>query len=199
MRKITRGNLFDASYAVDLQSASNHEVREFFHGMATSWNDRLEKCPNIFIATKGRYRDLCQEIVENGEKGDHEVRGTVESFAYLTLNYFKHVDKAIEDGDAASAARFAFSAGEQFELMRLKFNFELDAERGTKVIGGARNSAQEKNKRHIEPRKKRMNRMSELTKSISATQASRQCETEGLGKAQNVLRMWNRYKNNEDN
>lgn len=196
MKRITKGGMFDEQRLVVIEEADPKAVEDYFDEWMNTWNTRLADCPHIFEAAQGGYRDFCLQVIEAGRPGDEEISGTLESFARDVVTYFEHANRSISEGDAASAARFAFTAGEKFELMRLKFSFEKDAERGTKVIGGSRNSALERNRGHVTLREKRFSRIRELTAKggTNLASAAAQCEVEGLGSQKSILQQWHRAK-----
>jgi hypothetical protein len=205
VRRYKEGTLFESSWRIDLTTCTDDEIKAFFDRGTKAWNGRLASTENVFEASIGGTRDFCAKILEEGETkttaiGGKEIefafhpKGSIESYAKLVIRYFDISQKAIAEGDAASAARFAFNAGRIFELMRLKFGFERDAERGQKVVQGARQSTILNNAIHKEPREQRMKRMAELLVTMSITNAAYQCEFEGLGRAGAIRVQWYRHK-----
>lgn len=121
-----------------------------------------------------------------------------EFFARSILQGIRVAHSAIADGNADLAAMMAFHAGVAWERARMKWLWEEDAERGQKVAGGSSNSAHETNKRHVVLRKKRFERLAELIPSMGVDNAARQCEGEGLGGWQGIVRQYNRFNKNQD-
>ena len=148
---------------------------------------------------ESRLRPMCyRAMIELHAGVDAEAR-TPHNLPLLTfLAFAGEVIEAVGEGDIDGAMQMLFACGFIWGEIESKYRWQSDAGRGQKVIGGARNSAQATNKRHILLRCKRMERMAHLVQDMSALCAAYQCETEGLGGAENVRRTWNRYKDSWD-
>jgi hypothetical protein len=92
-----------------------------------------------------------------------------------------------------------FIAGNLWGEIEAQNKWEKDAIRGGKVIGGARNSAQEVNNRHAALRDHRFTRIRNLMSQngLNLSCAAAQCEVDGLGPAQSILRQWHRQKKSD--
>jgi hypothetical protein len=127
-----------------------------------------------------------------------------DSAAYFATRIMKHLDCAdakVAGGDAAEAALHAFYAATEWATMVMKFSWEVDALRGEKVAGGARNSAHATNTKHEETRRIRLDRMRHhlgATPDMSVDSAAHACAAEGLGSAQAIRRQWDRWKEKPD-
>jgi hypothetical protein len=98
-----------------------------------------------------------------------------------------------------TAYKMIFIAGNLWGEIEAQNKWEKDAIRGGKVIGGARNSAQEVNNRHAALRDHRFTRIRNLMSQngLNLSCAAAQCEVDGLGPAQSILRQWHRQKKSD--
>jgi hypothetical protein len=138
MKRFKRRKLFDETWYSQSETGEIGDT----HGALRSdkmdaFSKRLEDSGNVFLATKGEYRQLCLDIIEAGRPGNEQISETIESIANDVISYFDNAQLSIGQSDAASAARFAFTAGEKFELLRLKVKFEADAVRGISTAKAA--------------------------------------------------------------
>ncbi|MDG1369460.1 MAG: hypothetical protein P8Q48_04355 [Paracoccaceae bacterium] len=89
----------------------------------------------------------------------------------------------------------ALQLGSQLKELELRRRGLKLAERGNKVAGGARNSAQQTNQRHQKPRAERFARMKYyLDRGLKVTEAARACAKEGLGSKSAIMRQWYRVR-----
>lgn len=190
MKRIMKGGLFDRRESYTLP------YDEYLRQFCENWNKRLRESPNIFEASYGEGREVCERIISESSCTPPFFEGTPESFANTIIILYNVINRNIAEGNAAEAARNAFDAGMNYELMRLKFTFEKDAERGAKVLGGSQNSARERNREHAMLREKRFSRLRELTAQggMNLASAAAQCEVEGLGRQASILQQWHRAK-----
>jgi hypothetical protein len=161
-------------------------------GFGNSIQQSSEKIEN-------RLRPMCyRAMIELHAGVDAEAR-TPHNLPLLTfLAFAGEVIEAIGEGDIDGAMDMLFICGFIWGEIESKYRWQSDAGRGQKVIGGARNSAQATNDRHVPLRRRRMERMVELVQDMNVTNAAYQCEVEGLGAAENVRKTWTRYKDNWD-
>ena len=133
MKRFTRGGLFDAQNYLHAETEEDRKVISDMLGQTLDgWSDRLQTTPNVFVAAKGRHREECAEIVSENP-GAAKTDGTLEAVAQDMLAYFDQALKSIEVGNAAEAARFAFTAGEKFQLLMDK-RYEKAAGVGVKQL-----------------------------------------------------------------
>lgn len=181
------GGLFDGRWMTDMAGATDEEMEAYFDTLSGVGDDR----DDFAVASDGIH-GLCERIMESESPED------MKEYARKILILLIHARGAIEEGNAVSAARYAFRAGQESETMRLKFGFEVDAVRGQKVAGGARNSAHATNARHAELRKRRFERMEHhIASGLGVESAAYACEDEGLGGWQGIKKQWDRYKNRD--
>ncbi|MGR3804908.1 MAG: hypothetical protein ACU0AY_15650 [Marinibacterium profundimaris] len=146
MKRFTRGGLFDAQIFLHAETEEDRKViSDKLRQRLDGWSQRLESTPNAFVAARGDCRQVCAEIVsENPDAAATD--GTLEALAQDMLAYFDHALKSVEVGDAANAARFAFTAGEKFQLLRLK-QYEKAAGVGVKQLPHLKKKRDDQNTR----------------------------------------------------
>lgn len=125
-------------------------------------------------------------------------------YAGKILAHFGRADILLEKSsltscEAISLCRELMLIGETWAEAKFFVNHAKAAISGEKVAGGQRNSAHATNIRHVELRERRFARIRELIPTLGAVEnAARQCEAEGLGRWDAIVRQWNRHKENPD-
>ena len=143
-------------------------------------------------AARNRCEPILLAVSKEGRKGPL-VTDSEEAFAIAITNWIRVASDAIAENNAEDAARLAFQAGVQWGLAQMKWQWESDALRGEKVAKGLREAARQTNAAWVVQRERRFARMKQLVLNRRAENAARDCEAEGLGNWQGILRQWNRH------
>ncbi|WP_146161896.1 hypothetical protein [Pseudogemmobacter blasticus] len=141
-------------------------------------------------------RAVCSEII-GGKSEDSSEIDSPEQFAQEITILLDIVDKAVQEGDAALAAKFAFKAGDLWRTALMKWQWEPSALSGQKYqraseVGAAarRGSVADHTPRVLSE----MNRL--ITESgLTATAAARTAAKNGIGTSLGANRaIWQRHK-----
>jgi hypothetical protein len=193
-RKVVRGTGITA-YEVTEYATSGEDVAALSEALDRSgsdWNQGLKEGGFFHAAWRHRAK-FCEQILSKA--GDTiPAEDSPEDFARTILKFIEATKNAINSDDADRAARFAAEAGTEWMRAWMKWGWEPDAIRGTKVAGGEHNAALRTNERHVLLRERRFARMRELAPSIGVDKAAAQCEIEALGNHDAIKKQWNRQR-----
>lgn len=179
---------------------TSEEQRDAFKQYAESWNASLAEGGGAFGAVSLPALRICEKTLEDVPRVDGRPAprsGSPQAYALKIVKEIEGAKKRVTAGEADEAARFAWRAGFEFAYAMLKFQWERDSIRGTKVAGGAKNSAHKTNEKHKPKREARFAVMREFISSLGVEGAAHECEARGLGKAETIVRQWNRHKNRD--
>ncbi|WP_271077904.1 hypothetical protein [Aurantiacibacter sp. MUD61] len=82
----------------------------------------------------------------------------------------------------------------QLSRDHVETGMRLDAQRGKKIADAAKEAALLTNATHEPLRERRFARLKELRPKLGLQGAAAQCEREGMGKADAIVRQWNRHR-----
>lgn len=196
MKKITHGTGITA-HEVDQYDTSDPKDLEKMREDAINYRKEIERCGSDFLAVCDPILRVCRETLSDlrpGKKDWSSVKDdSEEDFAHKIESSILAASVNMKNGDSDQGMVFAFLAGAMHERSKIKIRWERDALRGEKVAGGSRNAAHATNAAHEPMRDRRFRRMAELVPSLAVENAARQCDAEGLGSWQAIVKQWNRY------
>lgn len=171
------------------------------------FNENIKRYNGIFGAAYAHVRDECRLIIDKHQaKHPEDAFETYQEdsphyFAHEILNLLQFADNAIEAGNPDEAARRAMGAGILWGMVVVKWEWELDALRGEKVAGGAKNSAHQKNEKHKSLRERRREAIDELIPEIGLDNAARvvalRPELANGADWEALKKQYNRHKNRD--
>lgn len=163
-----------------------------------AFNDTLERNGGFFGAETEQARKTCEGIRANYQ-GEFDGTGfpndTPEGFARSILRQLDYAARCIADGNADQAARFAFSAGRQWERALMKWRWEDDALRGVKTAKAASAGGAARAGRLGHDTEARLDAMAEyIAAGHSIARAAELAARRGLGTGEANKKLWGRHK-----
>lgn len=163
-----------------------------------AFNDTVKRNGGLFGAETGQARKSC-EAIRDAYSSDWDFRGfpidSPEGFARSILKQLDYAAQCIAEGNTDQAARFAFSAGRQWERALMKWRWEVDALRGVKTVkaagaGGAARAGQ------LKPdTEDRLATMAEyIAAGHSISRAADLTAKRGLGTQEGNKKLWGRHR-----
>ena len=195
MSRARKGTGITAREATVHEPGNTEGLRDSLEAVVTA----REEAGGDFAFISREARNVVAAILAEADRPEAAPEDSLVWFAREIQFDLQLADRFTEDNDADKAARFAFAAASRWATMVMKFSWEVDALRGEKVAGGARNSAHQTNSRHRDLRQRRFERMRHhMATGLGVENAANACEAEGLGNAGAIKRQWDRHREKRD-